>query len=260
MDRDYHGTIEIEVPLTTRHFANIAYGLNERAQVTTGQASLEYNKKNVLNGNYKCKSELRAGYEKDVYDIALENTMKPIGIHYIHVQEMSMAQDSDYDMKHVELFELRNSKKLNLTGEFHVRTTETGQDYKIIAVHPNRTVILTSDYDYQNSTTKQKSKLQLDSNVWIGYDFKIQNLTNLVNESQIFSLELSYPKRNLSADGWYAVTENSFDSDLSLNWVNNIKDEYNVSIFVCSVDYLLVLKWYLLQDSFHTILVLQPHK
>lgn len=52
-------------------------------------------------------------------------------------------------MKHAELYELRNSRLVNITGEVHVRTTMTGQDYKIIAIHPNRTVVFTSDYDFQ---------------------------------------------------------------------------------------------------------------
>lgn len=38
------------------------------------------------------------------------------------------------------------------------------------------------------------------------------------NESQSFNIELAYPKRSLSTLGWYAVTENTFDSDLTFKW------------------------------------------
>lgn len=85
LDRDLQGTIKIEVPLATRHYANIDYSLNERPLVTTGQCVINFNKKRVLNGKYKCKSESIAGYDKDVVDIILENDMKPIGINYIHI-------------------------------------------------------------------------------------------------------------------------------------------------------------------------------
>lgn len=128
-------------------------------------------------------------------------------------------------MKRAEVFELKNNKKFNITGEIHVTNRETGQEYKIVAVHPNRTVILTSDYDYQENTTKHRSKLQLAPNVWFGYDVMMENLTHNDNESQIFSVELSYPKRNLSAEGWYGVTEDALDSDLTIRWTETDASE-----------------------------------
>jgi len=82
-------------------------------------------------------------------------------------------------MNRAEIFELNNSVKFNITSEFHVTTSETGVDYKIVAVHPNRTVILTSNYDYQDQITKQNSKLELGPNIWLGYNFKIKNLTSV---------------------------------------------------------------------------------
>ncbi|XP_055713060.1 uncharacterized protein LOC129807664 isoform X2 [Phlebotomus papatasi] len=220
LNRDFQGTIKLEVPIESRHFANIVYGLKERPMLTTGNAVVEYNNRKVLDGTYNCKTESRAGFEKETVNIALENNLKPIGIHYVHQRQSAGPDDPDYDMKHAELFELRNSKIYNITGELHVRTTITGQEYKILAIHPNRTVIFTSEYDYQNSTTKQKSKLQLAPSVWIAYDWQLQNLSRADNESQVFSIEVSYPKRNLGASGWYAVTDDAFDSDVSLNWSN----------------------------------------
>lgn len=50
-------------------------------------------------------------------------------------------------MKRAELYELRNSAMYNITGELHVQKTITGGKYKVVAIHPNRTVTLTSDFD-----------------------------------------------------------------------------------------------------------------
>lgn len=105
-----------------------------------------------------------------------------------------------------------------------MRTKATGREYKVIAIHPNRTVILTSDYDIQDSSREQKSKLELSPTIWIGYHFKLKNLTQIGNESQNFVVDISYPKRNLSANGWYSVTENTFDSDLAFKWTKDQKD------------------------------------
>lgn len=54
-------------------------------------------------------------------------------------------------MKRVELYELRNSNNFNLTGELHIHKIETGAKYKVIAIHPNRTVTLTSDFENEVS-------------------------------------------------------------------------------------------------------------
>lgn len=79
--------IKLEIPLETRHYASMVYGLKERALITTGHATVEYNSENVLNGHYTCKSEARAGHEKDVVDITLENKLKPLGVHYVHLHQ-----------------------------------------------------------------------------------------------------------------------------------------------------------------------------
>lgn len=119
------------------------------------------------------------------------------------------------------MFELRNQKKFNITGELQITTRDTGREYVITAVHPNRTVVLTADFDAEGETMKQKSKLQLSPTRWIAYDFHLTNLSKADNESRKFRLEVSYPRRNLSADGWYSVTENAFDSDVSLQYTPN---------------------------------------
>lgn len=125
-------------------------------------------------------------------------------------------------MKRAEVYDLRDSKKFNITGELHIRATATGQDYKVVAIHPNRTVILTSRYDIQQSVTQTNSRLQLADNVWIAYNVIVENRTHNDNESQNFHIELAYPKRNLTTVGWYSVTENSFDTDLTFKWTDNL--------------------------------------
>lgn len=222
LNRDLKGNIKLDFPVSTRHYANIDYNLKARELITTGDCNIDYNNKNVLMGQYTCKSESRAGYDKDVVDITLQNNFKPLGISYLHVSQNTGIDSPHYDMKRAELFELGNdARKINITGEFHIRSTLTGQDYKVVAIHPNRTVVFTSDFDIRDSTSKQKSRLQLAPNVWIAYDLMVTNETKLDNDSQRFALTLSYPKRNLSADGWYAVTDNSLDSDLTFKWVKN---------------------------------------
>lgn len=87
-------------------------------------------------------------------------------------------------MKRAEVFDLKNSNLFNITGEFHLRSTITGQDYKIVAIHPNRTVVFTSDYDFQEKTTKTTSKLQLAQDVWISYNLMVENKTHVCVEKQ----------------------------------------------------------------------------
>lgn len=171
-----------------------------------------------MNGQYVCKSESRAGFNKDSISIILENKLKPLGINYVHQAEQSGPDPPYFDMKHAEIYELHNSSRFNITGELHIRTTMTGQAYKVLAVHPNRTVVVTSDYDFQDATTRHRSKLQLAEEIWIAYDLKLQNLTTALNDSQDIDFKLSYPKRNLSTSGWYAITEDVFDSDFNFKW------------------------------------------
>lgn len=55
------------------------------------------------------------------------------------------------DVKRAEIYELGKSNKFNITGELQITTTVTGIGYTIVAIHPNRTVIITSNYDFQVS-------------------------------------------------------------------------------------------------------------
>lgn len=218
LDRNNEGEIKIEVPLASRHTASIQYHLNERQTLTTGDCIVIYNKNKVLNGKYTCNTESRAGFSKEQTEILAENAYYPVGIAYVHQMNYVVADSPYFDMKRAELYELKDSNRFNITGELHVSTTETGQAYKIIAIHPNRTVVITSDYDAYDTTVNQKLKLQLSTDLWIAYNFKLTNLTTPTNDSQQFAIDLQYPKRNLSTVGWYAVTDEVFDSDLTFKW------------------------------------------
>lgn len=222
-DRNHEGVIEMEVPLTTRHTANIQYDLAERNELTTGNCNVIYDGSSVLNGKYTSKAESGDGFSKDTTDVLLHNAYHPIGIKYVHQTKYSSPENPAYDMKRAEVYELKNSNRYNITGELHVKTTSTGQAYKIVAIHPNRTVIVTSDYDYKDATVKQRSKIQLAPEVWLAYDFKLVNLTTQTNESQTLSVDLQYPKRNLSSIAWYSITDDAFDSDLQFKWTKTKK-------------------------------------
>lgn len=59
LDRDQQGTIKIEIPLQTRHYAEVKYGLAERPAITTGHTEIHYNDRQVLSGQYTSKQESR---------------------------------------------------------------------------------------------------------------------------------------------------------------------------------------------------------
>lgn len=208
----------MEVPLESRHTAAIVYDLKERQKLTTGHCNVIYNSDKVLDGTYKCKTESRAGFSKEITELSFDNDYYPAGITYVHQMDYSVAESPYFDMKRAELYHLKNNTRFNITGELHVRTTATGQAYKIVAIHPNRTVVITSDYDSHDTTVNQKLKLALSSDLWIAYDFKLTNLTTSSMDSQEFSVDLQYPKRNLSTSGWYSITDDVFDSDLAFKW------------------------------------------
>ncbi|XP_053697453.1 uncharacterized protein LOC128744450 [Sabethes cyaneus] len=229
LDRDQQGTIKVEIPLQTRHYAEVKYGLAERPAITTGHAEIEYNNQKVLSGQYTSKQESRAGFEKETVDVTLENNFKPVGVHYVHTTRLLKDNYKEMDIKRAEVFELRNQKKFNITGELQVTTRDTGREYVITAIHPNRTVVLSADFDEDGDTTKQKSKLQLSPKQWIAYDFHLTNLSKPENVSQKFWLKISYPRRNLTAEGWYAVTDNSFDSDVSLQYTPNKTNDKDIA-------------------------------
>ncbi|TDG46759.1 hypothetical protein AWZ03_006806 [Drosophila navojoa] len=217
-NHNLNGNIEIEVPLTTRHRADIAYGLQERANQDSGNLKVVYNAQQILDGKYKRVELKKHPFYKDTTDITLENDMKPLGIHYVSTTDMRNAAEPR-SIKHIEVFELRNTKNFNLTGELHVLTTATAQEFKVVAVHPNRAVILTTRYENVNPhVVKQHAKIELSETAWIGYNLEMGNFSTNGNESQRYAIELFYPKRNLSSSGWYYLTDKQFNADLRFKW------------------------------------------
>uniref|UniRef100_A0A182M2K1 Vitellogenin domain-containing protein n=1 Tax=Anopheles culicifacies TaxID=139723 RepID=A0A182M2K1_9DIPT len=219
--REQQGTIKIEVPLQTRHFAEVKYGLAQRPLITNGHAEIDYNSEKVLSGQYTSKEESRAGFDKETIDVTLRNKYMPVGVLYVHSLSTLDPVVRSLDIKRAEIFQLDNKTNFNITGELHVLSKDMGQEYLVKAIHSNRTVVLTADFEEENNVSKKKSKLQLSPTVWIAYDFKLTNRSRDDLASQNFTLQISYPKRNISADGWYSYTKRAFDSDVTFSYSPN---------------------------------------
>ncbi|XP_053663269.1 uncharacterized protein LOC128712401 [Anopheles marshallii] len=230
--REQQGTIKIEVPLQTRHFAEVKYGLAQRPLITNGHAEIDYNSEKVLSGQYTSKEESRAGFDKETIDVTLRNKYMPVGVLYVHSLSTLDPVVRSLDIKRAEIFQLDNKTNFNITGELHVMRKDIGQEYLVKAIHSNRTVVLTADFEEENNVSKKKSKLQLSPNVWIAYDFKLTNRSRDDLASQNFTLQISYPKRNISADGWYSYTKKAFDSDVTFSYspnrTENSEDEHEI--------------------------------
>ncbi|EDW03099.1 uncharacterized protein LOC6561417 [Drosophila grimshawi] len=218
-NRNLNGNVEMEVPLTTRHRADVSYGMQKTPNLDSGNLKVVYNEAQILDGKYKRVAQLKHPIYKDTTDITLENDMKPLGIHYVNIRDMRSPTDLR-DFKHIEVFELRNTNNFNLTGELHALTTPSAQEFKLVAIHPNRAVVLTTKYEDVNPhVVRQHAKIELSETAWVGYNLELGNYSMNGNESQRFELEIFYPKRNLSTSGWYYLTDNNFNADLALNWV-----------------------------------------
>ncbi|XP_017105517.3 uncharacterized protein Apoltp [Drosophila bipectinata] len=217
-NHNLNGNVEVDVPLSTRHRADIAYGLRKRNEQDTGNVKVVYNEQQVLDGKYKRVEQFKDPIYKETTDITLENDQKPLGIHYVSTRDSSDPSGTK-DVKHIEVYELRNTQNFNLTGELHTRSTIKAQDFKVVAIHPNRAVVLTTKYeDVSPQVVRQHTKLELSETAWIGYNLELGNFTKVGNESQSFALEIFYPKRNLSSSGQYYLTDDHFNSDLSFQW------------------------------------------
>lgn len=166
----------MEIPLTTRHRADIEYGLNEKPDLDKGYLKINYNEKQILNGLYKCVEE-HEPLHVITTDITVENEMKPLGIHYVNTKDMAKPGEA-LDIKHIQIFELNNVENFNLTGELYTTTKINGQEFKIVAIHPNRTVILTTNYEEESEKmVKHRSKLELSETAWIAYNLEMSNYT-----------------------------------------------------------------------------------
>ncbi|KYB29704.1 hypothetical protein TcasGA2_TC031518 [Tribolium castaneum] len=222
------GVLVIEVPLTTRHIANIQFNYEEKPRLNTGHTTVDYNGNKVLEGKYNCQSESRAGFDKDRIHVEVQNKLVPVGADYVHGYEYGAPRDGSntptVDTKHLHLYHLENRTKFNLTGEMNVRTSSTGRQIAFSATHSNRTVKLYTDYDVLEQQFKQHSRLELSSSAWIEYDLLLLNKT--VNEafgSQQVQIDVAYPRRSFTATGFYNISDSSLSSDVSLTWDKNKK-------------------------------------
>ncbi|XP_054083621.1 apolipophorins [Zeugodacus cucurbitae] len=211
----FEGNVALEVPLTTRHLAGIKYRLIQNPQNENGILNIFYNEKNVLNGTYK-RSEQNLTRFKEITEIFLENDVKPIGIHFSNSSGWR-KENGFLNIKRLEIFDLRNSKKSNVTCELHEFTSGNDKKTKLLAIHPNRTIILTTN-SAKSSKYKinHQSKLELSKTAWIGYNLVIGNKDE--KSRRQFLAELSYPTRNLVVNGSYLTTINSLNSNVSFAW------------------------------------------
>ncbi|XP_053973970.1 uncharacterized protein LOC128873939 [Hylaeus volcanicus] len=222
LDSDLKGIFHVEVPLSTRHVGHMTYGYEKRPLVTTGYSDMMYNGEKVLHGLYKSKSESRAGFEKDHIQITIENPYKPIGIIYINQYEYSAGNEgTNYptvEFKHVNLYRIDNKTAFNVVGESRVRTTHTGQDIHLKAIHFNRTVQLRTDYQVLPGEFDQNASLSLAEDVWISYRVNILNKTTEDVDNQFLVLGVSYPRRNFTLDGSYWISREKINSEIKLDW------------------------------------------
>lgn len=91
LDRDLQGTIDMEMPLASRHITSITYDLKNRAALTKGNCLVKYNGHQVLDGGYTSKSDSRSDVEKEIVDITLKNDRLPLGISYSHEQSAGVG-------------------------------------------------------------------------------------------------------------------------------------------------------------------------
>lgn len=113
---------------------------------------------------------------------------------------------------------MSRDNRFNITGEFVVEIKDAEQKYKLIAMHPNRTIIWTSDYKSLDTQTHQSSKIELAKNVWLAYDFELSNNTKVSEEGQELKFELSYPMRRIIVGGNYSLKSHALDTDVTIKW------------------------------------------
>ncbi|XP_043519972.1 uncharacterized protein LOC122533896 [Frieseomelitta varia] len=222
LNSDFEGILHAEVPLNTRHIGHLTYGYKKRPQITTGYAKLTYNGQKVLHGQYNLKSESRAGFEQDRTQITIENMYKPIGILYINQYEYSAGNAGTnlptVELKQVNLYRLDNRTALNVTGESRIRTTHTGQDIHLKAIHLNKTLQLRTEYEVLPGEFDQTSWLSLAEDAWVSYSVNILNKTTEEVSNQFLVLNVSYPRRNFSLDGSYWISSEELKSAVKLDW------------------------------------------
>lgn len=232
LDSNLEGVLHVEVPLNARHIGHLTYGYKKRPQVTTGHSTLIYNDEKVLHAKYNSKSESRAGFDKDRIEVSVENIYKPIGLVYVNQYEYSGGNEgTNYptmEFKQVNIYRLDNSSAFNIAGESRIRTTHTGQNIHLKAMHLNKTVQLKTDYQVLPGEFDQNTWLSLAEDAWASYHVNILNKTTENMDNQFMILSVSYPERNFTLDGSYKITSHEVSSEANLKWESDVQKSRNV--------------------------------
>ncbi|EGI63145.1 Apolipophorin [Acromyrmex echinatior] len=232
LDSNLEGVLHIEIPLNARHIGILNYGYKKRPQVTNGHSTLMYNNQKVLHVQYNSKSESRAGFDKDRMQITVENIYKPIGIVYVNQYEYSGGNEgTNYptvEFKQVNIYRLDNSSAFNIAGESRIRTTHTGQNIHLKAMHLNKTLQLKTDYEVLSGEFDHNTWLSLAEDAWVSYHVNILNKTTEEMDNQFLILSICYPRRNFTLGGSYRITNDKVNSEANLQWERD--DEKSRSI------------------------------
>ncbi|XP_031778090.1 uncharacterized protein LOC100118388 isoform X3 [Nasonia vitripennis] len=227
LNSNLDGHIRLEFPLNTRHIGLFTYGYKKRPLVTTGYSELSYNEDKVMEGRYDSKSESRAGFEKDRIDISIENALKPIGIIYVNQYEYSAGNEGtnypSVEYKEVNVYQLNNASAFNVSGTSKIRTTHSGQEIQLTAVHSNRTVKFSTDYDVLPGEFDQNCSFSLAEDAWVSYHINVVNKTTEQVENQLMVLSLVYPERNFTLDSSYRITDAELNSEARLIWDSQLE-------------------------------------
>ncbi|KAF7992093.1 hypothetical protein HCN44_001418 [Aphidius gifuensis] len=230
LDSNLEGIIKLEVPLSTRHIANLNYGYKKRPLVTTGYSKLIYNNNSILEGTYDSKSESRAGFEKEHIIINLKNSYHPLAIDYVNQFEYSAGNfGTNYpnlETKKIRIYKLDNHTAFDIAGESKIRTTHEGQDIYLTAIHLNRTVKLNTDYKILPGEFDNNFWISLADDAWASYKINIVNKTTEDIDNQFIILNIAYPRKKFTFDGSYFVTSREFNTDGKLSW-NKTSTDYS---------------------------------
>lgn len=116
----------------------------------------------------------------------------------------------------MEIFDLDKKDRFNITGEFIVEVKDNQQKYKLIAIHPNRTIIISSDYLAGNDYTNHNCKFELAPTVWIGFNIDIKNQSTDNIDSKEMKFLVSYPTRDVTALGSYVLASKLLETLIEL--------------------------------------------
>lgn len=118
----------------------------------------------------------------------------------------------------MEVFDLGKENRFNISGEFLIDTQGDTQNYELTAIHPNRTIVLNSQFKAVDKVMLHSSKVSLADDVWLSYNVDITNHTNSSAESQELNIKILYPDRTLFIDSLYLLKSDSLNTDIKAKW------------------------------------------